>query len=73
MLQIGDIPDAEIKPPDNVLFVCKLNPVTEVSLFCHFVIEIQQLVNSIDHVISLFLLQDEDLHTIFSRFGTVVS
>ncbi|XP_015946808.1 peptidyl-prolyl cis-trans isomerase CYP59 [Arachis duranensis] len=42
---IGDIPDAEIKPPDNVLFVCKLNPVTE----------------------------DEDLHTIFSRFGTVSS
>lgn len=30
-LQIGDIPDAEIKPPENVLFVCKLNPVTEVS------------------------------------------
>ncbi|KDP25100.1 hypothetical protein JCGZ_22635 [Jatropha curcas] len=42
---VGDIPDAEIKPPDNVLFVCKLNPVTE----------------------------DEDLHTIFSRFGTVTS
>ncbi|KAF3438265.1 hypothetical protein FNV43_RR21026 [Rhamnella rubrinervis] len=42
---IGDIPDAEIKPPDNVLFVCKLNPVTE----------------------------DEDLHTIFSRFGVVLS
>lgn len=40
---IGDIPDVEIKPPDNVLFVCKLNPVTE----------------------------DEDLYTIFSRFGTV--
>lgn len=42
---IGDIPDAEIKPPENVLFVCKLNPVTE----------------------------DEDLNTIFSRFGTVTS
>ncbi|CAJ1978395.1 unnamed protein product [Sphenostylis stenocarpa] len=42
---IGDIPDAEIKPPDNVLFVCKLNPVTE----------------------------DDDLNTIFSRFGTVSS
>ncbi|XP_051128492.1 peptidyl-prolyl cis-trans isomerase CYP59 isoform X2 [Andrographis paniculata] len=42
---IGDIPDAEIKPPDNVLFVCKLNPVTE----------------------------DEDLNTIFSRFGVVTS
>jgi peptidyl-prolyl cis-trans isomerase-like 4 len=24
----GDIPDAEVKPPDEVLFVCKLNPVT---------------------------------------------
>ncbi|KAL1203799.1 Peptidyl-prolyl cis-trans isomerase CYP59 [Cardamine amara subsp. amara] len=42
---IGDIPEAEVKPPDNVLFVCKLNPVTE----------------------------DDDLHTIFSRFGTVIS
>lgn len=42
---IGDIPTAEVKPPDNVLFVCKLNPVTE----------------------------DEDLNTIFSRFGTVTS
>ena len=27
--QIGDIPDADIKPPDNVLFVVKLNPVTK--------------------------------------------
>nr|CAD1834568.1 unnamed protein product [Ananas comosus var. bracteatus] len=42
---IGDIPDADMKPPDNVLFVCKLNPVT----------------------------QDEDLYTIFSRFGNVTS
>lgn len=42
---LADIPDAEVKPPDNVLFVCKLNPVT----------------------------QDEDLYTIFSRFGTVTS
>ncbi|XP_078166548.1 cyclophilin 59 isoform X2 [Carex rostrata] len=42
---IGDIPDADMKPPENVLFVCKLNPVTE----------------------------DEDLFTIFSRFGTVTS
>lgn len=31
MSQIGDIPEAEAKPPDNVLFVCKLNPVTEVN------------------------------------------
>jgi len=26
---LGDLPDAEIKAPENVLFVCKLNPVTE--------------------------------------------
>jgi len=25
---IGDIPEAGVRPPDNVLFVCKLNPVT---------------------------------------------
>ena len=27
--EVGDLPDADIKPPDNVLFVCKLNPVTQ--------------------------------------------
>ncbi|KAI0560067.1 Peptidyl-prolyl cis-trans isomerase [Gracilaria domingensis] len=26
---IGDIGDADMKPPDNVLFICKLNPVTQ--------------------------------------------
>ena len=26
---VGDIPDAEMKPPENLLFVCKLNPSTE--------------------------------------------
>jgi len=25
---VGDLPFAEIKPPENILFVCKLNPVT---------------------------------------------
>jgi len=25
---INDLPDADIEPPKNVLFVCKLNPVT---------------------------------------------
>ncbi|KAL9132219.1 MAG: hypothetical protein Q9217_000023 [Psora testacea] len=42
---VGDLPYAEVKPPENVLFVCKLNPVTE----------------------------DDDLNTIFSRFGPIVS
>nr|XP_061806850.1 peptidyl-prolyl cis-trans isomerase-like 4 [Nerophis lumbriciformis] len=25
---VGDLPDADIRPPEDVLFVCKLNPVT---------------------------------------------
>lgn len=25
---VGDLPDAEMAPPENVLFICKLNPVT---------------------------------------------
>jgi peptidyl-prolyl cis-trans isomerase-like 4 len=25
---LGDLPDTDVAPPDNVLFVCKLNPVT---------------------------------------------
>jgi peptidyl-prolyl cis-trans isomerase-like 4 len=25
---VGDLPFAEVKPPENVLFICKLNPVT---------------------------------------------
>jgi len=25
---VGDLPDADMAPPENVLFVCKLNPVT---------------------------------------------
>eukprot|EP01134_Creolimax_fragrantissima_P002456 CFRG2456T1 len=28
LTMIGDMPDEDVKPPDNVLFVCKLNPVT---------------------------------------------
>ena len=30
MLEIvEDLPDADVEPPKNVLFVCKLNPVTQ--------------------------------------------
>lgn len=25
---VGDLPDADVAPPENVLFVCKLNPIT---------------------------------------------
>lgn len=42
---VGDLPAADVAPPDTMLFVCKLNPVT----------------------------REEDLDTIFSRFGAVTS
>ncbi|CDK26865.1 unnamed protein product [Kuraishia capsulata CBS 1993] len=42
---LGDLPSADFKPMENVLFVCKLNPLT----------------------------QEEDLKTIFSRFGKILS
>ena len=25
---LGDLPSADVRPPENVLFVCKLNPAT---------------------------------------------
>lgn len=42
---IGDLPSADIKPPENILFVCKLNQAT----------------------------RQEDLETIFARFGKIMS
>lgn len=42
---LNDLPDSEIKPADNILFICKLNPLTT----------------------------DEDLQTIFARFGSIES
>ena len=29
LVMVGDIPDADARPPDDVLFVCKLHPVTQ--------------------------------------------
>lgn len=31
---VGDLPFAEVAPPENVLFVCKLNPVTHGKKYC---------------------------------------
>ena len=28
LFTLGDLPELDSKPPENVLFVCKLNPVT---------------------------------------------
>ena len=61
---VGDLPYAEVKPPENVLFVCKLNPVTEGQITLHFLFHESSETNR---------LADEDLDLIFSRFGKIVS
>jgi peptidyl-prolyl cis-trans isomerase-like 4 len=59
---VGDLPFAEVKPPENVLFVCKLNPVTQGS--CISPMLPQRSINP---------CLDDDLHLIFSRFGKILS
>ena len=60
---VGDLPFAEVKPPENVLFVCKLNPVT------------QGMTTTLipDEIAGLTVTADEDLNLIFSRFGKILS
>lgn len=62
---IGDLPYAEVKPPENVLFVCKLNPVTE-GLFI-------ETTTRLKFFADLHASTDADLDLIFSRFGTILS
>lgn len=61
---VGDLPYAEVKPPENVLFVCKLNPVTEGQ-------ESPQVFHRLQARLTTYL--DEDLDLIFSRFGKIIS
>lgn len=62
---VGDLPYAEVKPPENILFVCKLNPVTEG--------QNTNPTTDLSVVLTSTSAIDEDLETIFSRFGTIVS
>lgn len=64
---VGDLPFAEVKPPENVLFVCKLNPVTT---GMYMGIEIHRSTFAVQANI---MFPDEDLELIFSRFGTILS
>jgi peptidyl-prolyl cis-trans isomerase-like 4 len=57
---VGDLPFAEVKPPENVLFVCKLNPVTH-----------GKYRNRARG--PMLTVSDEDLELIFSRFGKILS
>ena len=61
---LGDLPHAEVKPPEHVLFVCKLNPVTEGTPIRS------------TRILGYMVLKkstDEDLDLIFSRFGKILS
>jgi peptidyl-prolyl cis-trans isomerase-like 4 len=60
---VGDLPFADVKPPENILFVCKLNPVTQGMSCCIFIAGMVRLIETLD----------EDLNLIFSRFGTILS
>lgn len=65
---VGDLPFAEVKPPENVLFVCKLNPVTQgKSTPCYCIYSIYMCVCLTNVIV------DEDLQLIFSRFGQILS
>ncbi|GMP55158.1 hypothetical protein CsSME_00020063 [Camellia sinensis var. sinensis] len=74
---IGDIPDADIKPPDSVLFVCKLNPVTEVRAFirdyktgdslCYAFIETNEACEQAYFKMDNALIDDRRIHVDFSQ------
>ncbi|KAJ5273892.1 hypothetical protein N7478_009017 [Penicillium angulare] len=63
---VGDLPFADVKPPENILFVCKLNPVTQ---------GMSNPTTCVWFIIELYTHHDadEDLQLIFSRFGTILS
>ncbi len=73
---LGDIASADAKPPENVLFVCKLNPMTEDEvrtdyycfvLLCSFVFYSLNRC-SVSIVLLFFINVIKDLQLIFSRF-----
>jgi peptidyl-prolyl cis-trans isomerase-like 4 len=62
---IGDIPDADVKPPENVLFVCKLNPVTRED-------DLEVIFSRFGHILSCEVIRDsktnESLQYAFIEF-----
>ncbi|GFS49808.1 peptidyl-prolyl cis-trans isomerase-like 4 [Nephila pilipes] len=49
---VGDIPDADVKPPENVLFVCKLNPVTTSE-------DLEIIFSRFGHIVSCEVIKDK--------------
>ncbi len=63
---VGDLPFAEIKPPENVLFVCKLNPITRDSdletIFRRFgnILRFSMKFCDTNHMYSCEIIKDKD-------------
>ncbi|CAE7749410.1 sig-7, partial [Symbiodinium microadriaticum] len=68
---VGDLPDADAAPPDNVLFVCKLNPGPSVASLSG--VWLRARVGLGSAVAAPRSGRSADLEMIFSRFGRVQS
>lgn len=62
---LGDLPSAEVTAPDNVLFVCKLNPITEDE-------DLELIFSRFDEKVKAEIIRDNDtgnsLHYAFVEF-----
>ena len=50
---IGDLPSADVKPPENVLFVCKLNPITQSD-------DLKMIFSRFGEIVSCEVIKDRD-------------
>lgn len=50
---IGDLPSADVKPPENVLFVCKLNPLTQSD-------DLKMIFSRFGSIVSCEVIKDRD-------------
>lgn len=50
---IGDLPSADVKPPENVLFVCKLNPITQSD-------DLKMIFSRFGQIVSCEVIKDRD-------------
>lgn len=48
---LGDLPNADAKPPENVLFICKLNPITEEE-------DLQRIFSRFGKINSVYIVKD---------------
>jgi peptidyl-prolyl cis-trans isomerase-like 4 len=64
---LGDLPDADIRAPENVLFVCKLNPVTQDE-------DLELIFSRFDPAVKVDIIRDNEtgasLQYAFAEFAT---